>query len=105
MARDNEDRPRMPQAQHRGGKDSEMKRQTRKHPYTGVDKGKLEKVEPVRIGNGPKKKDKRAQDLKDDQKGRPKGAQHAKSGGCAVATIGLLGGAALVIEEAVRWLV
>lgn len=102
MARD-EDQPRMPQAQHRGGKDEIVKRATRKHPYTGVDKGVLKKVEPVRIGNGPKKKDKRAQDLKADQASRPKGGQHAKSGCASVVAIGF--GLAVAGEEVIRWLV
>lgn len=103
MARD-EDQPRMPQAQHRGGKDQPApKREVRKHPYTGVNKGKVKKDETIRIGNPPKKKDKRAQDLKADQASR-KGPKHA-SKGCAITTIGLLGGAALLTEELIRWVV
>jgi hypothetical protein len=80
------------------------KRKKRKHPYTGVDKGKLEnqQTEPIRIGNAPRQRDKRAQDLEAEQKATPS-PKHAK-GGCASAVIfGALGLAGL--EEVVRWLV
>jgi hypothetical protein len=103
MARD-EDKPRMPQAQHRGGKDKKMVRQKRKHPYTGEEKGKLVPEESIRIGNGPKKRDKRAQDLKADQASRPKGGQHAKSG-CAVVFFGSAAAlTALGAEKVLSWL-